>query len=155
MSAVSPLPILAFCDMEEEDLPQVAAIDAQAYEFPWSLGIFADCLRSGYCCRVLKRGRAVVAYGVMAVAGDEAHILNLCVKPAYQRQGLGKRTLLHLLDIARRKGAEIALLEARVSNKVAIGLYTRMGFREVGLRRHYYPARGGREDAVIFMKTLC
>ncbi|RMD68263.1 MAG: ribosomal-protein-alanine N-acetyltransferase [Gammaproteobacteria bacterium] len=154
MSAVSPLPAYLFSDMEEEDLPQVLAIDAEAYEFPWSRRIFLDCLEAGYHCRVFKQWQTILAYGVMSVAASEAHILNLCVRPAYQRRGLGRRMLAHLLDIARREGAEIVLLEARISNKVAIHLYTRMGFREVGMRKNYYPSRGGREDAVVLMRSF-
>jgi ribosomal-protein-alanine N-acetyltransferase len=154
MSAITALPALRLRTMRESDVPTVLAIDKSAYEFPWTEGIFRDCLRVGYHCRVLEQFYAIQAYGVMSVAADEAHLLNLCVRPQAQRQGFGRKMLSHLVDLACRAGADTLLLEVRVSNQPAIALYMAMGFSEIGQRKRYYPARGGREDALILAKAL-
>ncbi len=140
--------------MREADLEAVMGIEEAAYRFGWSRGIFADCLRVGYSCWVLEEARRVEAYGIMSTGAGEAHILNICVRPQRQRQGLGRRMLEHLIVVARRHRTDTVFLEVRPSNKGAIRLYDDMGFNQVGLRRNYYPAANGREDALIFARTL-
>jgi ribosomal-protein-alanine N-acetyltransferase len=154
MSAILKDPLLRLRPMDASDVEAVFAIEAEAYEFPWSRGIFLDCLRVGYCCWIGALGREVVGYGVMSVAVGESHILNLCVRPDLQRQGLGRTLLERLLGIARGHRADTAFLEVRPSNRAAICLYLAMGFNQVGVRRAYYPARGGREDALILARSL-
>ncbi len=154
MSAILKDPLLRLRPMDASDVEAVFAIEAEAYEFPWSRGIFLDCLRVGYCCWIGALGREVVGYGVMSVAVGESHILNLCVRPDLQRQGLGRTLLERLLGIARGHHADTAFLEVRPSNGAAIRLYLAMGFNQVGVRRAYYPARGGREDALILARSL-
>lgn len=155
MSAQLRDPLLSLRPMREEDLLQVIAIEEEVYPFPWTLGIFQDCLRVGYCCWVMVLDKEVVGYGVMSVVIDESHILNLCVHPHRQSKGLGRRLLLRLLKIARQHGAETAFLEVRVGNQVALRLYESLGFVEIGRRRNYYPAQeGGREDALVMSLEL-
>lgn len=154
MSAVRTSPQPRLRPMREEDLEQVVAIEQLAYPFPWTRGIFQDCLRVGYCCWVLELRGAVGAYGVMSVAAGESHILNLCVHPDLQRQGLGSQMLAHLVTLARRRHADTALLEVRPSNRAALALYRAAGFNEVGMRRGYYPGLKGREDAIILALDL-
>jgi ribosomal-protein-alanine N-acetyltransferase len=154
VSAVLKQPALQFRPMLESDVKAVHAVETAAYEFPWSRVIFQDCLRVGYCCWVMERDRVVAGYGVMAVAVGESHILNLCVHPSVQNLGLGRTLLEHLLDVSRRHKADCAYLEVRPSNIPARRLYARAGFEEVGMRRNYYPARLGREDAIIMAKSL-
>ena len=154
MSAVLQVSELRLRPMSEDDLPLVTAIERDAYPFPWTAQIFRDCLRVGYSCWVADLQGQVEAYGVMSVSVGECHILNLCVRPELQRQGIGRRMLAHLLYLARKHGAETALLEVRPSNRPAVALYEREGFGEVGVRRHYYPAANGREDALILAKDL-
>jgi ribosomal-protein-alanine N-acetyltransferase len=149
-----PSPSPRIRTMREGDLATVLAIDRKAYEFPWTEGIFRDCLRVGYHCRVLEQTGDIMAYGVMSVAASEAHLLNLCVRPEVQRQGYGRRMLNHLVDLANRAGADVVLLEVRVSNEPAIALYHALGFNEIGQRKQYYPARQGREDALILALAL-
>jgi ribosomal-protein-alanine N-acetyltransferase len=153
MSAVLK-PRISFRPMLEEDLPAVIEIERAAYEFPWSENVFRDCLRVGYCCWVLERDALIQAYGVMSVGAGESHILNLCVRPDSQGQGLGSTMLHYLLDLARKHRADTAFLEVRPSNGAALRLYNRAGFTEVGMRRRYYPATGGREDALILARSL-
>ena len=140
--------------MQEADVDAVVTVETLAYEFPWTAGIFKDCLRVGYCCWVYTLGVDIVGYGVVSVAAGEAHVLNLSIHPERQGQGLGRRLLQRLLTLARQHGADTAFLEVRASNRAALHLYRDLGFNEVGLRRGYYPARGGREDAVVFARSL-
>jgi ribosomal-protein-alanine N-acetyltransferase len=140
--------------MSEHDLTAVVALEQRAYEFPWSFGIFADCLRVGYCCWALEHGDTLAGYCIMSVAADEAHVLNVCVAPERRRQGHARRMLEHLAGIARGHRATVVFLEVRPSNPAAIDLYRDFGFRQLAVRRNYYPAREGREDALVFAYRL-
>ena len=129
-------------------------IEGQAYEFPWSRDIFEDCFRAGYFCWGCLDERELQGYGVMSVGAGECHILNLCVASAVRRQGVGRYLLAHLLHLARRHNADTAFLEVRPSNQGALLLYHAIGFNEIGRRRGYYPARQGREDAIVLARCL-
>ena len=136
------------------DVAEVVAIERASYQFPWSEGIFRDCLRVGYVCRVVTVSRQVMAYGVMSFGAGEAHILNLCVGQAYRCRGVGKRLLMVLVERAGAAGMNEAFLEVRPSNTAAIRLYQSMGFEQAGMRRGYYQAAGGREDAAVLKRVL-
>jgi len=140
--------------MRDADVPEVVAIERAAYQFPWSEGIFRDCLRVGYTCRVATLGREVAGYGVMSVGAGEAHILNLCVGETFRCRGLGKGLLTLLVERAAAAGMKEAFLEVRPSNTAAIRLYLAHGFEQVGTRRGYYQAVGGREDAAVLRLGL-
>lgn len=140
--------------MTEDDLPFVLEIEYEAYKFPWSEGIFRDCLQVGYRCRVLERNGVIEGYGICSVAAGESHILNLCIRPVSRQEGLGRMLLEYMMDEARCSHAEIMFLEVRVSNKAALRLYQSVGFNEVGQRKNYYPAPKGKEDAVIMARSL-
>ncbi len=154
MSAVLKSPMPCCRPMRGSDLDVVLAIERAAYPFPWSEAIFRDCLRVGYCCWVMEVDQAVVGYGIMQVAAGESHLLNLCVHPAYHRQGFGRTLLKRLLALAREHHADITLLEVRPTNIAAVALYRAMGFNEVGVRRAYYPGHKGKEDALILARSL-
>ena len=140
--------------MAEADIPDVVATERASYQFPWSEGIFRDCLRVGYVCRVaVVEGRAI-GYGVMSVGAGEAHILNLCVLEPYRCRGIGKDLLTYMLDRGAAAGMSEAFLEVRPSNTAAIRLYQSIGFEQVGMRRGYYQALGGREDAAVLKLPL-
>jgi len=140
--------------MAEPDLADVAALENAAYMFPWSVGIFRDCLRVGYTCRVLDAPDGLGGYGIMSMGAGEAHILNVCVRADLRGQGVGRRLLVWLLDEARSAGQGWVFLEVRPSNRPAILLYESLGFAPVGLRRGYYQAVGGREDAIVYRLDL-
>jgi ribosomal-protein-alanine N-acetyltransferase len=140
--------------MQPTDLRAIAGVERAAYEFPWSLGIFRDCLLAGYYCLVLDVDGRVSGYTIMSIAASEAHVLNLCVHPDVQHLGYGRRLLTALLKKARDARVEKVFLEVRPSNAVALSLYHSVGFEEVGVRPGYYQARQGREDAVILAATL-
>ncbi len=140
--------------MEAGDLPHVLEIERRAYEFPWTEGIFEDCLRVGYPGWVEVCAGRIRGYGILSVAAGEGHILNLCVDPDYQRQGIGARLLRGLLATAEVLDVETLFLEVRASNRAAIALYHKYGFNEVGIRKRYYPAKAGREDAMVLARQL-
>ena len=148
-------PRAALRPMREDDLDEVMRIELRAYPFPWTAGIFRDCLSAAYPARMLHVDERVVGYGVLSVAADEAHILNVCIDPAEQGQGYGRRLLRALVSIAHGHGAQRIFLEVRPSNPHAIALYHDEGFNEIGRRPRYYPApNGAREDAIVMAMEL-
>jgi ribosomal-protein-alanine N-acetyltransferase len=146
-AAVAPLPRLR--PLHVSDLGALMRIENRAYEFPWTEGIFRDCLTAGYECWVLEDGGVLLGYGVLSSAAGEAHILNVCVAIEYQGRGLGRLLVRRLLDLARWHHAHQVFLEVRPSNPNAITLYDSEGFNEIGRRTNYYPAKRGREDAIV------
>jgi len=136
------------------DLDAVAAIEADTYLFPWSRGIFSDCLMAGYSSFIVELGGHVAGYAILSVAAAEAHILNLCVAANMQGQGLGRQLLDCLLQIAHSLQVERMFLEVRPSNAAAIHLYESAGFTRMGLRKDYYQASNGREDALVLALEL-
>ena len=155
MSALREPRIGQFRRMLYADLREIVLIERRSYEFAWTEGIFRDCLRTGYHCRVLEIPHGFIqAYGVMSAAVGEAHILNLCVRPELQGRGLSRQVLDHLLDLARDVQVRTVFLEVRLSNNRAMQLYASAGFCEIGVRLGYYPAVKGREDALVMAKEL-
>jgi ribosomal-protein-alanine N-acetyltransferase len=140
--------------MREADLDAVMDIEVRAYPFPWTRGIFRDCLRAGYPAWVLEEDGALVGYGLLSVAVGEAHILNVCSAPETRGRGHGRRLVRALLQQARGRGAQRVFLEVRPSNAGAIALYDTEGFNEIGRRPRYYPAANGREDAIVMALEL-
>ena len=145
---------LTIRSMHDADIAEVVRVERAAYAFPWTEGIFRDCLRVNYFCCVVEIGDALVGYGVMSIAAAEAHLLNICVDEAYRCRGIGRRVLNHLLREASANAALEALLEVRPSNLPAIRLYQSLGFRQIGLRRGYYQAVDGREDAIVLKRHI-
>jgi ribosomal-protein-alanine N-acetyltransferase len=135
--------------MVHEDLSQVSDIERRSYEFPWSHGVFRDCLLAGYTCIALERADTIAGYGILSVAAGEAHVLNLCVDPEYRRLGYGDRLLDEMLRRAKAASVKEVFLEVRPSNVNALSLYHKKGFRQIAHRRAYYQARYGREDAAV------
>lgn len=141
--------------MDYTDLAQVIRVEELAYPHPWTIGIFRDCLRIGYNAWVMVLKDAVIGYGVVMLSPGEAHILNICIHPDYQKKGLGRYLLHHLINKCRQTDVEmLLLLEVRRSNTAAQQLYQSEGFHELGVRKAYYPAKKGREDALILAKYL-
>ena len=143
-----------FLPMNERDLDAVAALEASLQIFPWSRGNFADSLAVGHSVWVLRQGGELIGFAVAMLVIDEAHLLNIGVAARHQGCGHGARLLRHVMDCARQGGAGKLFLEVRPSNERAVELYRHFGFRQIGLRKGYYPAAVGREDALIFDKEL-
>lgn len=155
MSAVPILrPEAEFFPMNERDLDAVAALEASVQAFPWSRGNFADSLSSGYSVWVCRVGGDLVGFSVVMMAVDEAHLLNIAVCHRYQGLGYGARLLRNAMHLARLNGAAKLFLEVRTSNQQAIELYRHFGFSQIAVRKGYYPAVVGREDALIFERAL-
>jgi len=145
---------IEFRPMTAADIDAVMQVEVKAYEFPWTKGIFSDCLRVGYDCWVALDSDAIIGHGVLSAAAGESHILNLTVSPTLQQQGIGRQLLMHLVSRARLLSARIIMLEVRPSNHAAIRLYETSGFNEIGSRKAYYPAPDGKEDALVFACQL-
>jgi ribosomal-protein-alanine N-acetyltransferase len=145
--------VLSFRRMTEADLEAVLKIEYAAFSHPWTRGIFLDSLQS-YDCWLMFEGDQQVGHGVINVIIDEAHLLNIAVKPQSQGRGLGLRLLERLMSRALELNAGECFLEVRASNLAAYRLYEQYGFNEVGRRRDYYPAVGGNEDALVMACTL-
>ncbi|MCK4863888.1 MAG: ribosomal protein S18-alanine N-acetyltransferase [Gammaproteobacteria bacterium] len=144
----------SFRVMMEDDLDDVIEIEESVYPFPWTRGIFHDCLNIGYICRVFLHKEKVIAYSIISVAADESHLLTIVVAKDEQRKGYGKKMLDEMIRVAKIHAANIMYLEVRASNKAAVQLYHDNGFNELGVRNNYYPAEKGREDALVFALEL-
>lgn len=140
--------------MTAADLTLIHPIELASYDHPWSIGNFADSLDAGYSMWVLEAGSEVMGYYAMMAAAGEAHLLNLTIAPMWRRHGLGRDLLQHCLARACDHHADGVFLEVRTSNTAAIALYHASGFVDLAVRRGYYPAREGREDALIMKKDL-
>lgn len=143
-----------FRPMQRDDLDAVMLIEPLIYSHPWSRGNFLDSINAGHSAWLMLQDKSIVGYAVQMLVLDEAHLLNLSVEKSAQGQGVGTRLLEKMMEVARSHRAANMFLEVRLSNKSAIGLYEKMGFNEMAIRRNYYPAdpkvfKNGREDAVL------
>jgi ribosomal-protein-alanine N-acetyltransferase len=135
--------------MRMNDLDLIMIIEPQIYPYPWTRGNFVDSLNSGYCAWVLEENEKIIGYALMMLVLDEAHLLNLSIGKSNQKKGLGRYLLEHMVDIAKNNQMAHMFLEVRHSNISAVALYENMGFNEMAIRRGYYPAANGREDAIL------
>lgn len=140
--------------MREEDLDEVMVIERRIYEFPWTRANFSDSIAGGHSVWVARSDNGVEGYCIIMAVVDEVHLLNLSVAPLAQGKGIGRGLLNWTETVARRHDAASVLLEVRPSNLRALGLYERVGYERVGIRRGYYPATRGREDAIVMRKPL-
>jgi ribosomal-protein-alanine N-acetyltransferase len=145
---------LSLKEMSETDIDAVLRIEKAIYAFPWTLGNFNDCLVAGYRCHVLIGDDKLIGYGVQMLILDEVHLLNLTVASDFQKKGMGKALLNFLIDDALEHQANKMILEVRRTNLAAIFLYESFGFDQIGLRKNYYPAHLGREDAIVMEMVL-
>lgn len=135
--------------MRRRHLKGVMAIERQVYPRPWSPNLFLSEMSEmrSRTYLVAKLGRDVAGYGGIMSYGDEAHVTTIAVDPVHHRKKIGTRLLFELIQDAIRMGARAVSLEVRVSNWGAQRLYSRFGFRPVGVRKGYYQETG--EDALI------
>lgn len=132
------------------DVPGVLGVERASYLFPWSEGVFRDCIRVGYLCRVVETAGEIGGYAIMSYGAGEAHILNICIRADLRGSGIGRRMMNFLIERARLAEMQDIFLEVRPSNPIAIHLYESLGFTRVGVRKAYYQATGGREDAWVY-----
>lgn len=140
--------------MHPTDLDRIILIEREIFLFPWSPGNFSDSIDAGYLCQVMEQADTIVGYGIMMMSPDEAHILTLGISANWQKKGLGKKLLQHLIQSARNMNAKSILLDVRESNLGAAQLYQQMGFQQIATRKGYYPAMCGREDARVMQLLL-
>lgn len=140
--------------MRDADIPAVLLVEKDSYEFPWSAGNFIDSIHAGYSAWVYEVGGEIIGHAVLMAALDEAHLLNITIAPGWRRQSLGRELLKHIMDTARSQHVRVLFLEVRPSNRPAIALYEKNGFEAFALRKGYYPAQNGREDALVMRIVL-
>lgn len=140
--------------MRDADIPAVLLVEKDSYEFPWSAGNFIDSIHAGYSAWVYEVGGEIIGHAVLMAALDEAHLLNITIAPGWRRQGLGSVLLKHIMDTARSQYVRVLFLEVRPSNRPAVALYEENGFEAFALRKGYYPAQEGREDALVMRIML-
>lgn len=140
--------------MQPDDVDAIMEIERRAYPYPWTAGIFRDCLRVGYNAWVYTQQERIRGYALMSCGGGEAHLLNICIDPDFQGSGLGRALLEHVLRQAGRLGADQLFLEVRPSNHRALKLYDALDFIEIGRRKGYYPDDGKREDALVLARFI-
>lgn len=145
---------LQFRPMQLTDLDVIMQIEPTIYSHPWTRGNFSDSINSGYSAWLLMQEKTMIGYALMMLVLDEAHLLNLSIAKNYQKLGFGKILLNKMCEIAKQHKAANMFLEVRASNIAAIKLYENVGFNEMSIRRNYYPAHGGREDAVLMGLAL-
>ena len=135
--------------MNLADVDAVMRIEQGVHAHPWTRGNFTDALKSDCVCKVYEADGEMLGYVVLMPAVDEAQLLDISIAAAHQRKGLGRKLLEEAMKIARGMNMRRVLLEVRPSNVAALGLYRVAGFSQIGLRRGYYPADNGREDAIV------
>ena len=153
MSAVL-LPRVEMLPLGDADIDEMVAIENCIFPYPWTRGNFVDSVASGYSVWGCRVAGELVGYFVLMIAVDEAHLLNISVAGKRQRMGFGARLLEWAMTSAQQAGASSLLLEVRPSNRSALALYRQFGFRQIGLRRGYYPAAEGCEDALVLRREL-
>lgn len=152
--SVSP-PLKYLRKMTLEDLDEVMRVELMAYPHPWSEKNFKDCLKNNiYSCWIFELDKRAVGHVILSTVVGEAHILNICVIPEVQGKGWGRVILEEAELIAKNLKAEDCYLEVRESNTIAISLYETGGYNHIGIRKNYYPADKGREDAIVMAKVL-
>ena len=154
MNAVVRSSQLEFRPMQLQDIDRVMEIELVSYPHPWTAAIFKDCLKAGYQGIMATSDPLDIGYAMLSVAVGEAHLLNLCIHPAFQGRGYGRQLLEHVFEQAGQGGAKTLFLEVRESNRIAQLLYLDLGFNQIGSRPGYYPSHKGREDALVFARHL-
>ena len=145
---------VTFREMSQKDVDSVLKIERSIYAFPWTSGNFKDCLASNYRCQIVMWDDKLIAYGVQMSILDEMHLLNLTVASEFQKMGIGRLLLDFFIEDALTHQAIKMILEVRRTNLGAIFLYESSGFNQIGLRKNYYPAQHGREDAIVMEISL-
>lgn len=136
--------------MQVRDIKHLVEIETQATEFPWTKKNFEDSLKAQNKGWVfLDEKGEIEAFTLIQKVVDETHLLNICVRVNSQGKGLGRQVLEHVIDHANSISSVLIVLEVRSSNQRAQRLYSQAGFNEMSVRKNYYPAKEGREDAVL------
>ncbi len=143
---------MIYREWKYEDILKISELEKECFEDPWSYRMFAEAFSSKLFCGVCAEDNGELAgYACETVLFENAEIDNVAVSPLWRRQGIGTKLLDRLEEKAKERGAEVSLLEARVSNSPALLLYLRRGYRGIYTRPRYYPDG---EDAIVMQKDL-
>lgn len=146
-------PIARLREMMRVDAGVAAELAKAAMPYPWSKETFEDCFKANYHAWILELDKAI-GFIVLLDQHNVCEILSIAVHPDYQRKGYGQQLLAHAIVYAEAHEFERIDLEVRASSDAAISLYRRVGFEEVGRRKHYYPSDSGREDALLMSREI-
>ena len=160
---------LSFLPMQSADLDAVLEIESVSHLHPWTKGNFTDSLAAGhwaYCIRPqidqpikgsYLDASILWAYCILYPAVDELHLLNITVAPKLRKLGIATRMMAAIEGVANQQKMPRIILEVRPSNTAAVALYQKLGYEQIGTRKHYYPAdplAGTREDAIVMAKSI-
>ncbi|PSJ37780.1 ribosomal protein S18-alanine N-acetyltransferase [Zobellella taiwanensis] len=143
-----------FRPLSASDLDAMVRVERDAHIEPWSREQLAESLHGRYFSGALWQQQQLLGFFIADAVIDESTLMNICIAPAWQGQGLGRRLLEHWLEECRQRRLAMAWLEVRVSNQAALRLYRTSGFAKTGRRKDYYRAGEGREDAIVMQKPL-
>ena len=154
MSSIQNSLLTNYIVMDDVHIQDVLCIERNSYNYPWSEKIFSDCIKNNYLCRILALDNELIGYLICSIIQDECHIMNLCIKSDFRRLGYARLILNELHSELRKLKCKIVFLECRSSNERALKLYYAEGYNEIGVRKNYYPAPDGYEDATILAKNV-
>lgn len=138
-----------------EDFETILEIESRAYSVPWTREIMEKIFNQKIQRIKLLYQEKIAGYAFLSSVLDEGHLLHITIDPSFQGLGLGRKLLTYIVELGEAKGLSSIFLEVREGNTPARGLYSSMGFNEVGLRKDYYPCKdGSREDAIVMAYTL-
>ena len=140
---------MQFSEFKENDLSAIELIENEVHAYPWTRGNFLDSLKSNHTCLMMKVNDEIIGFSVIMFVLDECHLLNISIKISMQKQGYGSHLLNEVIRRANLAYSKTIYLEVRISNQAAIHLYDKHGFNEMSIRKDYYRAKEGREDAVL------
>jgi ribosomal-protein-alanine acetyltransferase len=138
--------------MTIQDVPVVASIEQRVQSHPWTARQFIESIEAGQKCTVIEQANRVVGFCILQPVLDEANLLLMAIDPTQHGKGLGHQLLEQSIE-RLGEGCVMVFLELRQSNLAALALYQKNGFHQMGVRKNYYPALQGREDAVLMALT--
>lgn len=138
--------------MEDGDVDSVHRIECECFSMPWSRQGFLDALKMEQNIMLVAEEDGIVyGYACTYVSFDEGELTNIAVDKSMRGNGIGQQIIKEIQQISSQTGVDRIVLEARVSNHAAIGLYKKMGFAELGIRKNFYEQPV--EDAMILSYT--
>jgi len=133
----------------KEHLDEIVKIENRCHLTPWTNKNFIDSYGAKNLFKVLKNENDIIGYYIALFALDECELLNITIKSELQKKGLGELMLRDLFNECRKANIVNIFLEVRKSNLLAIQLYKKNGFNEIGVRNNYYQNKDGKEDAIL------
>jgi len=136
------------------DFNEMLVNERKAYPIPWSERNLKKCLQGRYINFLMTREKIVIGHMILQVVLDEIQLLNICVNPRFQGEGLGHKWMEFLTEYAKQYDVNSIILEVRASNKIAKRLYRKYDFEDIGLRKNYYPLDQNRREDALVMKAF-